>query len=428
MTVVVPLRHLAEVLVSNVDKKSVEGEQPVRLCNYTDVYYNDRITPDIDFMSASAAPEQVRKFALRAGDSVITKDSETADDIAVAAFVPDTLPGVVCAYHLAIVRGRANSIEPRYLAWALQSDYMRDQFSVRATGVTRYGLGYEAVRGADVPLVGDLAVQRRVADFLDEQVSRMDGAVAIRRAQREHLQERVHGAIRGILVGDAGRLLGHSPWFSALPSDRSAVPLRAGWRVIDCKHRTPTYTNDGFPVISPGDVAPGRLNLSRAHRFVGPEDFVDLADPTRRCLRGDLVYSRNASVGTAAYVETDEPFTMGQDVCRVTSSENNQLYLMYVLNFLVEPQLDSLRIGSTFTRINVAQIKSLRVPVPEPRRQRALAAECDEVAADTAAAKQLNESSIRSLGQRKRALITAAVTGEFDVSAASTRAAEAVVG
>ena len=40
----------------------------MRLCN---------ITPDLDFMAAMATPEQMRRFSLRAGDVLITKDSES---------------------------------------------------------------------------------------------------------------------------------------------------------------------------------------------------------------------------------------------------------------------------------------------------------------------------------------------------------------
>src|SRR5690606_20804429 len=82
-----PLKHLAQVSVSNIDKKSVEGELPVRLVNYTDVYYGDRLTPDLELMEATATPAQVRAFRLQPGDVAITKDSETADDIGVPAYI-----------------------------------------------------------------------------------------------------------------------------------------------------------------------------------------------------------------------------------------------------------------------------------------------------------------------------------------------------
>src|SRR5262245_49855421 len=61
------LKTISSVQLSNVDKKSVEGQEPVRLCNYVDVYYNERITADLDFMAATATPEQIRRFSLRVG-------------------------------------------------------------------------------------------------------------------------------------------------------------------------------------------------------------------------------------------------------------------------------------------------------------------------------------------------------------------------
>ena len=45
-----PLGSVAEIRTSNVDKKSNPGEQPVRLCNYMDVYSSEYITEDIEFM------------------------------------------------------------------------------------------------------------------------------------------------------------------------------------------------------------------------------------------------------------------------------------------------------------------------------------------------------------------------------------------
>ena len=60
------LKHVCHVFPSNVDKKSYEDEMPTRLCNYTDVYYNEAITGDLDFMAATASTDQIAKFTLRA--------------------------------------------------------------------------------------------------------------------------------------------------------------------------------------------------------------------------------------------------------------------------------------------------------------------------------------------------------------------------
>src|SRR3954466_7874788 len=86
------LHDIVELRTSNVDKKSEAGEKAVRLCNYVDVYKNDKVTLDLDFMEATATEVQIERFGLRLGDVVITKDSEAPDDIGVPALIAETAP------------------------------------------------------------------------------------------------------------------------------------------------------------------------------------------------------------------------------------------------------------------------------------------------------------------------------------------------
>src|SRR5437016_5572807 len=82
-----PLASVAELRVSSVDKKLESGERPVSLCNYIDVYNNDYITADMGFMRATATSSEIGRFGLAVGDVIITKDSETPDEIGVPAAV-----------------------------------------------------------------------------------------------------------------------------------------------------------------------------------------------------------------------------------------------------------------------------------------------------------------------------------------------------
>lgn len=86
------LGEISNIRFSNVDKKShPKTEIPVKLCNYMDVYSNNNITNSLDFMSATANQREIEKFTIERGDVIITKDSETPDDIAVSAFVSEDL-------------------------------------------------------------------------------------------------------------------------------------------------------------------------------------------------------------------------------------------------------------------------------------------------------------------------------------------------
>lgn len=175
------LRDVAELRVSNVDKHDKAGEVPVRLCNYVDVYKNDRITEDISFMRATAAEDEVTRFRLRRGDVLITKDSETWTDIAVPALVEYEAPDLVCGYHLALLRPRRGQMEGAFLLRALQSADVAQQFHVRATGVTRYGLSHADIQSVPVP-VPPLAQQAAIVRFLDHADRRIRRAI---RAQAE---------------------------------------------------------------------------------------------------------------------------------------------------------------------------------------------------------------------------------------------------
>jgi type I restriction enzyme S subunit len=99
-----PLKAVSNYSVSNVDKFTTDNEIPIRLCNYTDVYNNEFIRLDLDFMQATATADEIRKFGLLVDDVIITKDSESWDDIGIPAIVQETASDLVCGYHLAVLR------------------------------------------------------------------------------------------------------------------------------------------------------------------------------------------------------------------------------------------------------------------------------------------------------------------------------------
>ena len=172
------LDDVADVLFSNVDKHTLDSEAPVRLCNYVDVYKNERITGTLDFMEASAEPREIEKFQIRRGDVLATKDSEEADDIAIPALVAEELPGVICGYHLALIRPRSRRITGDFIAWLHKSKQFRAQYEAKAVGVTRFGLSQYAFRSALIP-VPPIPEQSRINSFLDHSCAAIDAVAAL---------------------------------------------------------------------------------------------------------------------------------------------------------------------------------------------------------------------------------------------------------
>lgn len=160
------LGDTATVIVSGVDKRSSPEETRVRLCNYMDVYYNDRIGLHCDFMVATASAAEIERCALRKGDVIITKDSETPHDIAKPAIVVEDMPGVICGYHLAILRPRREGAHGPFLAQLLGIPQVRHEFYRASNGVTRFGLGRHAIENLILELPSP-AEQLRIAALLD---------------------------------------------------------------------------------------------------------------------------------------------------------------------------------------------------------------------------------------------------------------------
>lgn len=187
------LKHIADVRFSGVDKHSHDHETAVRLCNYTDVYKNDRIIGDMDLMQATATSAEIARLTLKSGDVIITKDSETPDDIAVPAWVPENLPGVVCAYHLCLLRPEPDRARGEFLFRAIGSARIAEQFHVLATGVTRFALSKHDVKNAVIPLPPvpeQEAICRWIADEcqpLDEAILRAKDEIDLIREYRERL-------------------------------------------------------------------------------------------------------------------------------------------------------------------------------------------------------------------------------------------------
>ena len=368
-------------------------------------------------MSATATPEQIRRFSLQSNDVLITKDSETWMDIAVPAVVAKDLPGVLCGYHLAQIRP-SSECDGRFLSRFISAIGPRDQFQISANGITRFGITSDAIRN------GTFATpppdeQRAIASFLDRETAKIDALVAKKKRLIELLQEKrvaliTHAVTKGldpdIPMKDSG-----VDWLGAIPAHWEILALRRRWQIIDCKHVTVPFVDQGIPLASVRETQSFELNLSNA-KCTTRDWYEMLVEGKRSPQRGDLVYCRNVSVGSAALVNTDERFAMGQDVCTIRSAWENQRWLNYYLcSNAMSNQLATILVGSTFDRINVSEIRELITPVPPRQQQDEIAAflDCEAAKIDALVAKV--REAIDRLKELRTALISAAVTGKIDV-------------
>lgn len=310
------LHTVADVRVSNVDKKFYATETPVKLCNYMDVYANDYVTGAIEFMAASASKAEIERFGLMAGDVVITKDSETPDDIGVPAVIAEQISRLVCGYHLALIRPRQGEIDPIYLAKQLRAWPSIKYFAANASGSTRFGLSISAIENLEIPLA-PRPEQTKIAEIL----STVDRAIAQTEALISKQQRIKAGLMQDLLtrgIDEHGNLRSEQTHqFKDSPLGR--IPRE--WKVtrIDTIAKVTYGISDaidvmnttGVPTITlPCVASNGQLDVNPSKlAFTDPKAVKD-----RDLLRkGDLLFNwRNGSqdhLGKTAYFDVDGLYT-----------------------------------------------------------------------------------------------------------------------
>ena len=194
------LDHTAKIKTSNVDKKIQEDEALVKLCNYVDIYYNEKITSEINFMEASASFTEIEKFKLKKGDVVLTKDSESPSDIGIPALIEENIDSLVCGYHLAVLESIPNKTYGGYLYYAIKSRSSAVQFEVLANGVTRFGLSKDDMKSLLIVLPS-IEDQKIIADFLDKKTSEIDQTTTKIKEAIERLKEYRTSLITNAVTG-----------------------------------------------------------------------------------------------------------------------------------------------------------------------------------------------------------------------------------
>lgn len=181
------LKDIATVEISSVDKKAKESEMTVRLCNFTDVYYNWAITrgKHDSFMMATANQKEISRFLLKKGQVALTKDSETRFDIGIATYIANDFEDVILGYHCALITPDETKALGCYLNAFLHSEMSRKYFANSASGSgQRYTLSVQTIE--DMPiLLPPIEEQKRIGELF----TNIDRKIEINRAINHNLVE-----------------------------------------------------------------------------------------------------------------------------------------------------------------------------------------------------------------------------------------------
>ena len=180
------LGEIATIEISGVDKKVKEGEIPVKLCNFVDVYYNWAVAAPMypQFMEATARQSEIDRFTLHKGQVALTKDSETRFDIGISTYIADDFDNVILGYHNALITPNPDFLNGKYLNALLHTEYARTYFANNASGSgQRYALSVDALNSFPVYLPS-IEEQERIGNIF----STIDRKIELNREINRNLE------------------------------------------------------------------------------------------------------------------------------------------------------------------------------------------------------------------------------------------------
>lgn len=369
------LRDVAEVRVSNVDKKVHANEKPVKLCNYMDVYLNEYVTSKIQFMEASASAAEIERFGLNCGDVIITKDSETPDDIGIPTVIMEAIDDLVCGYHLALIRPNTDQLEPIYLAKQLSTSRVARYFALYASGSTRYGLPISAIKSIEIP-TPPKPEQTKIAEVLstvDRAIEQTEALIAKQQRIKTGLMQDLltrgideHGNFRS----EQTHKFKDSP-LGRLPVEWEVERLTSVTSlIIDGTHFTPEYKDFGVPFLRVTDINKDVLTFENI-KFISEKEHRQL---TNRCKPevDDILYSKNGTIGIPKIVDWEWDFSIFVSLALLKLDKNKVLpgFLQLILDSKVA--WDQIRMRSkqgTVTNLHLEEIREFLIPVPLMKEQ-----------------------------------------------------------
>ena len=371
------LADIAKIEISGVDKKTIEGETPVRLCNFVDVYYNWAVTKEKAkaFMTASAKQTEIDKCSIGKGMVAITKDSETRDDIGIATYIADDFEDVLLGYHCALITPNPAIVDGKYLNAFMHTRYIQKYFENNASGSgQRYTLSNDTISNIPV-LLPSIEEQHTIGKLLAD----LDRKIELNKQINDNLEAMAKQLYDYWFVQFDFPNEEDKPYKSSggamVWNEKLKREIPQGWTVAKIKDvaqtysgGTPTSTNSEY--YDGGDIPwinSGELNnpiITSTTNYI-TEEGLNNSSAKLYPQNTVLVALYGATAGKVSLLSFEA--CSNQAVCGVIPQNKIMItYIRYYLSSLYEHFI-TLSSGSARDNISQDTIKNTILPIPQEK-------------------------------------------------------------
>ena len=266
--------------------------------------------------------------------------------------------------------------------------------------------------------------QQTIATFLDAKTAKIDQRIANRQKEIELLKERrqilIQKAVTTGLDDTAPLKDSGVDWIGEIPEHWEVRKLKSlSKKIVDGTHFTPYYVDDGIPFLRVTDLTKmqnGKIQWENTKRIGRLEH--ELLIKRAFAEKGDVLLSKNGTIGLTKVVDWDEEFSIFVSLCLIKlRAEISPYYFTYFFNSpIVEEQLNFGSSRTSVTNLHLEKIKELIVVLPPKAEQNKIIEKIDEFSLPIDKAILLKQQEIEKLKEYKTVLIDNVVTGKVRVS------------
>ncbi|MFI1768850.1 restriction endonuclease subunit S [Streptomyces sp. NPDC020800] len=378
------------------------------------------------FHEFDGEPTQLRGYLIPNDVIINSTGTGTLGRVGFFTGTPDGIPCMADG-HITVARVKPDDLDPRFaFYWLSSKSFQTYSDAALVVGATnQIELSRERLGDSPVPLP-QLKEQRRIANFLDAETTRIDSLATVERNLLNLLAERRFAAVIAAVAGTdhTERRTSTLPWLQSVPTSWQEVSLgllaRMGSGHTPSRSRPEWWADCTIPWITTGEVK--QVRDDRREKIIETRENISeigLANSAAELHPADtVVLCRTAgSAGYSAVMGTD--MATSQDFVTWTCGPRlDPYYLLWCLRAMRSDLLGRLAMGSTHKTIYVPDLQMLRIPLPPIAEQHKIV---EQIRSQNRRIDRLIDvvrKQLDLLAERRQALITAAVTGELDVTTA----------
>lgn len=316
-----------------------------------------------------------------------------------------------------------DDFDVRFVDYVLHSSNYLAEITARSKAMppAQFDLPWEQFR--TLPIASpQLPIQRLIADYLDVETTRIDALIEKKQRLIKLVDQRNDATYLRLVLGEG--LSGRSSttgYYASVPDGWWETTLRH----LGCEVQTgpfgsqlhaDDYIDNGWPVVNPMNIVKSSIEAVST-MTVSDEKRTELSRHV--LLPGDIVFGRRGEMGRAGLVEERHAGWLcgtGSLRLRIRGERLLPEYLKLLLGTApARAYFELASVGSTMDNLNSEIVLAFPCIVPPLEAQREIAR---HVASLDESIRRLRDPIVRQIGllrEHRQALITAAVTGEFEV-------------